>query len=238
MPEHKNTMKPSVSMRLSLVGFAAPFAVIGFAGIWTGTPAWVAAGYATVISLIVVPFAYWWVVRPASMRVAEVLYQRDMDVTTRLLNRHGITVKLLEFMALADRYGNRLSVALVGVDRVPGSTSDVSVDIRALQTVAGVLAETIRAPDRIGRYMDDGFLAILPETSMSGACRNAERIRQVVAGTRIDCRRQGDERITVSIGVTVFRRGEDIQRLLQRAGKALERARARGCNRVLSDLAA
>lgn len=164
----------------------------------------------------------------------------ELDPVTRTLNEHGITVKLLELMALGERYGNKLAIAVADVDhlclineRYGSDTGD-----RALRAIATVLSDTIRMPDRLGRNGDDQFLIILPETDIHGARQIGERLREAIAKVEIGAE-QGDlVRLTASIGVTVYRRGDDLSNLLSRATRAMKQAKLMGRNRVLTDLAA
>ncbi len=231
----------TVLTRLGVASFSALFAALGI-GIWgAGPPAWwVAAGVTALIAVIVTVLIYAWVVQPLMAHRIDDSRVDELDELTPTLSRHGITVKLFEFMALADRYGNRLSVAIVGIDHLHDLVSEFGDQARdsALEAITEVLTETIRMPDRIGRYEEDKFLTILPETNMSGACQIAERIRSAVYKTDIGITTRRKVRLTVSIGVTVFRRGEDLNQLLSRATRILAQAKTQGRNRVLTDLAA
>ncbi len=231
----------TVLTRLVVASFAGLFAAFGI-GIWgADVPSWwVPVAGTALVAVGLSALIYAWVVTPLSRHTVEASRVDELDELTQTLSRHGITVKLFEFMALADRYGNRLSLAIVGIDHLRDLVSEYGDQARdsALQTITEVLTETIRMPDRIGRYDEDKFLAILPETNMSGACQIAERIRSEVYKTDIGITTRRKVRLTVSIGVTVFRRGEDLNQLLSRATRILARAKTQGRNRVLTDLAA
>lgn len=164
----------------------------------------------------------------------------DFDSVTHTLNAGGITVKLLELMALGDRYGNKLSVAIAGVDHLKEVNKRYGREVgdRALRAIAGALAETIRMPDRLGRHADDNFLIILPETDILGAQQIAERLRCSICQVEIDADERTRIGLTASIGVTAFRRGDDLENLLSRAARAMRQAKLLGRNRVLTDLAA
>lgn len=164
----------------------------------------------------------------------------DLDPTTFVLNEQSITVKLLELIALGERYGNKLSVAILGVDhlRHVNETYGRGVGDVALRTIATALAETIRMPDRVGRHGDDRFLVILPETDIHGARQIAERLRSAVSKVAVPATQDTEVGLTVSIGVSAYRRGDDLQSLLSRATKAMTQAKLLGRNRVLTDLAA
>ncbi len=236
-----NTVTPALVVRLGVISFAGAIVAFAVGASGSGAPAWWAPfGITVLVAAGVAALTYAWVLRPLARHGADTSRADELDELTQTLSRHGITVKLFEFMALADRYGNRLSVAIVGIDHLQDLVGEYGEDARdsALQTITEVLTETIRMPDRIGRYDDDKFLAILPETNMNGACQIAERIRSAVSVTDIGVSARRKVRLTVSIGVTMFRRGEDVNQLLTRVNRILEQAKTQGRNRVLTDLAA
>jgi len=158
----------------------------------------------------------------------------------RSLEEQGITVKLLELKALGDRYGNIFSVAMIGLDHLDeiAARAGRKGTSELLHKVTSALAHTLRMPDRVGELDRGRWLVVLPETRLPGAIQIAERLRGAVSGLEV----QGGERIllqtTASVGVTSFRRGDDLHSLLDRAGKALDEAQNQGRNRVLPDLAA
>ena len=152
----------------------------------------------------------------------------------------SITVKLLELIALGDRYGNAFSVALVRLDHLEeiDENYDVSVSRRVLKEVHSALAHTLRMPDRVGEYDHGAYVVVLPETNLPGAVQIAERLRTAVSDLEITVSRRVRLRTTISVGVTCYRRGDDLRSLLDRAGAALQEAENQGRNRVLPDLAA
>lgn len=177
---------------------------------------------------------------PRAQAAAAASARLDLDPVTRTLSDHGITVKLLELMALGERYGNKLAIAVADVDHLCLINERYGKDMgdRALRAIATVLSDTIRMPDRLGRNGDDQFLIILPETDIHGARQIGERLREAIARVEIDAE-QGDlVRLTASIGVTAYRRGDDLSNLLSRATRAMKQAKLMGRNRVLTDLAA
>jgi len=170
----------------------------------------------------------------------EVVARPDFDSLTRTLNQRGITTKLLELMALGNRYGNKLAIAIAGIDHTRDINDAYGRDAgdRVLRSISDVLSETVRMPDRLGRWGEDQFLIVLPETDIHGARRIAERFRETVATVEVPVNRKETIHTTISIGVTAFRRGDDLRGFVDRALRAMEAAKHQGRNRVLIDLAA
>lgn len=160
----------------------------------------------------------------------------NMDALTRISNRRGITSSLLNAMAYANRYNHPLSVALVDVDflRNINGTHGRKAGDKALQTVAAVFADTLRMPDHAGRYGDEEFLVLMPNTSLKNASKIAERIRKGVENA--ECLSNGKKiPVTVSIGASQFHKGEDLERFLVRVEKAMTSAKTAGRNCVVAE---
>lgn len=159
----------------------------------------------------------------------------NLDPLTQVLSKQAITVNLLEAVAQADRYGNRLSVAMADVDQLQRINKDYSKDAgdRVLQSVAAMLTDALRMPDRIGRYTGQDFLIILPETTGDDATKLADRIRATVSETPVPYN-STDIDATISFGITQFHKGEDISHLLSRVEQAIVEAKKKGSNLVIN----
>lgn len=188
-----------------------------------------------IYALVILPAARLSVERRTQPRAAV----SNMDSQTRLATRASITAALLNAMAYANRYGHPLSVAMVDLDMLSAINSGLgrSAGDKALRHVAAVLVETLRMPDRAGRYGEEEFLVILPNTVIKNAVKIAERLRDGVESAETGGKGRQIP-ITVSIGVVQFRKGEDLEDCLSRAGKALAQAKRNGRNRVATDKAA
>jgi diguanylate cyclase (GGDEF)-like protein len=169
-----------------------------------------------------------------------VVHRTDTDPLTHTLNQRGLTVKLLETMALGERYGNNLALAIVGIDHLDEVVEEYSraVANKALVAIASEMTDSLRMPDVLGRWADDQFIAVLPETPLEGAKQIGERLRESVSSAQFEGRRGVMLTLTASIGVTVFRMGDDLHGLLSRATRAMNAAKSQGCDRVRTDLAA
>lgn len=144
----------------------------------------------------------------------------NIDALTRTSNERGLTISILELMALADRYGHKLSIGMIKVDGISGLKKTVADD--AMINMAGLMTESIRMPDRIGRFKADVFMVLLPESDIKGASIVASRLRENLeqGGTE-----DYAELVSVWIGMTEFQRGEDLQSLLERVEAAAEQSR-------------
>jgi diguanylate cyclase (GGDEF)-like protein len=161
--------------------------------------------------------------------------ESQYDELTQVLSRRAITVDLLETIAQSERYGNPLTVAMVDVDHLKNINDhhgqQAGDDV--LKNVAAALTEALRLPDRVGRYRDEEFLVVLPQTGVNDAIKISERIRESVSTTDIDGK-DGTFNATVSIGITEFIQGDDLGGILSRAEDAVAKAKSEGSNLVKS----
>jgi len=171
----------------------------------------------------------------AESRAENLSRQAITDPLTHIMNRRGITVALLDAMAQSERYNTPLCVALADLDRFKpiNDTYGHKAGDQVLVETAGVLSDALRMPDKVGRYGGEEFLILLPHTTLVGGRKIAERLRAavdrwsfVIGGKQT--------KLTVSIGLTQFRKGEDLEQLLARVDKALYAAKGGGRNVVVA----
>jgi len=200
---------------------------------------------ASLLAVVVAPPIYWLVLTPlrreyekrlaAESRAENLSRQAITDPLTHIMNRRGITVALLDAMAQSERYNTPLCVALADLDHFKpiNDTHGHPAGDQVLVETAGVLSDALRMPDKVGRYGGEEFLVILPHTTLVGGRKIAERLRAAV--DRWSFTIGGKKaKLTVSIGVTQFRKGEDLAQLLARVDKAMYAAKGGGRNVVVA----
>ncbi|MOA36087.1 putative diguanylate cyclase YdaM [compost metagenome] len=91
-----------------------------------------------------------------------------------------------------------------------------------------MLHSSVRATDSVARWGGEEFLIVLPYCDLAAAHKQAERIRMRIAQTQ----QPQVGQITLSIGVAQIQDNETLAGLIDRADKALYRAKKEGRNRV------
>jgi len=105
---------------------------------------------------------------------------------------------------------------------------------RLLQHVVRCIREELRGSDVLARFGGDEFIAMLPETDGKGAKEMGERIRRAIEGSTFDAR-GGDLGTTVSVGVASYPAdGGSLDVIMDKADKAMYRAKQQGRNRVVA----
>jgi diguanylate cyclase (GGDEF)-like protein len=94
-----------------------------------------------------------------------------------------------------------------------------------------ILEDVTREIDVVGRLGGEEFGVLLPNATAEGAMVVAERVRAAVAAKPIVVG-SAELKITVSIGMAVWREPEDVAALFERADRAMYAAKAAGRDRV------
>ena len=146
------------------------------------------------------------------------------DALTGLGNRRAFDDALARQMLFSMRQHCALSLLFIDIDGFKSfnDTHGHQAGDLALQQVARVLRRSVREHvDEIYRYGGDEFVVLLPATRFDEARTAAERISQVFA-------EDGVEGLGLSVGMSLYRRGEGARQFVERADRALYRAKARG----------
>lgn len=158
------------------------------------------------------------------------------DELTRSLNRRSVLAALERERSRAERSGTPFCVAMIDLDhfkRVNDSYGHAAGDA-VLRAFAAAVHDTMRMTDIFGRYGGEEFLMILVGAAQEAALEAVERIRATVAAH--DWRAiVPDAKVTMSAGLAGFRKGESVEKLLQRADRALYQAKHGGRNRTILD---
>ncbi len=132
-------------------------------------------------------------------------------------------------LAQASR-GKSLSLILTDIDffkKVNDVHGHVFADM-LLKRVSTVLLKELRPYDVLARFGGEEFIILLPNTALTGAKITAEKLRKKILND-IVLSRYG---LTMSFGVSSFKNGDNSDSLMEKADKALYKAKHEGRNLV------
>jgi len=102
---------------------------------------------------------------------------------------------------------------------------------RVLQSFATVARSCLRDDDILARYGGEEFVLLLPNTDAEQFKACCERLREAFANAQpLDVQLQAGQ-LSLSVGLTLLRTGDELDEALQRADEALYRAKHNGRNR-------
>jgi diguanylate cyclase (GGDEF)-like protein len=168
------------------------------------------------------------------LRLADVSLRSAVltDSLTGLANRRAVEERLRALTGLARLGMGPLSLVLTDLDGFAevNDYGGYAVGDRLLQAFAGLLHESCRGGDTVGRFDGEAFLMLLPGTRLDAAWNVAERVRRrtVAVGVILG---PDAPRLTASFGVVEHRPADAWSDLLKRAQTALVRAKRAGRNR-------
>ncbi len=163
---------------------------------------------------------------------SEELYRQSVtDPLTGLNNRKKLDDALSSEINRAMRYHTEVSLILADIDHFKNvnDTFGHGIGDVVLTGVADVLRRNIRITDIVGRWGGEEFLIICPITGAEDACTLAEKIRPLIKTVPV----RKDHRVSMSLGVTSFREGDDIISFMARADRALYEAKNTGRDRTV-----
>lgn len=171
----------------------------------------------------------------------ELEWQLEQLVNTDFLTGSCSRRRFLELMeqefARTRRYGGGMSVLMLDLDHFKSVNDKHGHHIgdMALKTMVQICREILREVDVIGRMGGEEFAIMLPETGDENkALEIAERLRQGIAASEIPLAMSPNSfHIATSIGVaSFFKTDTTVEVILDRADKALYKAKNSGRNRV------
>jgi len=156
------------------------------------------------------------------------------DGLTGLYNRATWQAFLDTEFQRGKRYGSEASLVMLDIDHFKpiNDTHGHPAGDQVIRKISALIKHNLRQPDLAGRYGGEEFAVILPETNLEGARCFAERLRESVEKTRIDCG-SVELAVTISLGVaTLASAHASADHWLEAADRALYKAKESGRNRV------
>jgi diguanylate cyclase (GGDEF)-like protein len=173
---------------------------------------------AIVVAFGAIAFGVTWTLDRERSRRIIAERRADTDVLTGLRSRGAIVAELERLVASAGHEGQSFSVLAIDGDGLKQMNDRYghAVGDAALLRLGGLIIETLRDSDIIGRVGGDEFLALLPRTSSAEALLIAERLRRALLP-----KEPADLTLAASVGIGQWSEGATAGALLLAADAAL-----------------
>jgi diguanylate cyclase len=161
------------------------------------------------------------------------------DSLTGISNRKHFEEMLVK--AIDEAAGQKKPLALIIIDidhfkRFNDTNGHLTGD-QVLRLVGVTMRERVKSKATLARFGGEEFGVILPDTALDSARVTAEQIRENVMSRELVKRSTGESlgKVTISLGVAAFRRGDTAVSLLERADQCMFVAKRAGRNRTVTD---
>ena len=163
-------------------------------------------------------------------------YEASYDALTGVFNQKAYKKKMHEILADVSRYGIAASLMICDIDFFMNINDKYGhkVGDLALKKLASLLREKMRINDFISRYGGEEFVIILPHTELDNALVAGERLRIYIDDAKFTYKGETIP-LTISIGISCFRKDDDIDSIFKRAESALLIAKKSGRNSVKTE---
>lgn len=156
-----------------------------------------------------------------------------IDPLTRLYNRRAMMEHFDHEIARSTRSRRPFSIVFIDLDYFKKVNDAMGHDAGdcVLVEISIRMKNMLRSQDSIGRWGGEEFVVLLSETKLSDGTIVAEKVRRGIAEAPFYA--HGEEVfVTASFGVAEFRKGDDINHVIQAADEAAYAAKMKGRNRV------
>ena len=172
-----------------------------------------------------------------STLVEESRRQATVDALTGMFNRRAFIEGATREVARADHCVMPLSLVLFDLDhfkQVNDQRGHASGD-RVLHAVGRLVQGSLRPADLCARWGGEEFVLLLPQTCAAQAKEIAERLRAAIAVEHIEDEAGEPIPISASLGVATLQCREVLDSFVDRADRAMYRAKTSGRNRVWAE---
>jgi len=160
------------------------------------------------------------------------------DELTSLPNRRAFMRRMEDEVARVQRYGFPLSFILMDLDHFKAVNDELghAAGDEVLRVYSKNILSIFRHHDMVARYGGEEFAVLLPNTDSDGAVRALNKVRRRANETRWQVNGAVSKVPTFSAGVSLYKPGESASAFIERADKALYRAKRLGRNRIELDI--
>jgi diguanylate cyclase (GGDEF)-like protein/PAS domain S-box-containing protein len=157
--------------------------------------------------------------------------EAHLDALTALPNRRDFDEMLQREILRSERYRGPLCVAMGDIDhfKIVNDSLGHHVGDAVLKSLAEFMRRRLRRSDYVARWGGEEFAILLPETTLEVAEIVLDRLRASIARHVIP---ELGRPVTLSFGITVYRRADSADELVERVDQALYQSKQSGRNQI------
>jgi diguanylate cyclase (GGDEF)-like protein len=176
------------------------------------------------------------VIAQLAKQVKELEETSNLDSLTKVYNRRALSSYLHEICS-RENVNYEIHVLILDIDdfKVINDTYGHIAGDKILIFIANILRKTLRDGDRIFRYGGEEFVIVLNRIDAILCKSITTRLLELVRKNKLIYKNQSMS-VTTSIGTTCFKTGDTEDSLMNRADKALYKAKNNGKNQMYSEV--
>ncbi|HKL01564.1 MAG TPA: diguanylate cyclase [Desulfotignum sp.] len=156
------------------------------------------------------------------------------DALTKLFNSRHFFRQIKMEIERNDRYNHALSLMILDIDLFKNynDTWGHLEGDKVLMAIGRIINSCMRSMDTAYRYGGEEFAVLLPETRLKKACVVGNRIKDLISSAVFEPQPGIRRSVTVSIGASELKEGEDFTSFIRRTDQALYKSKKDGRNRL------
>ena len=166
----------------------------------------------------------------------ELYKQANTDFLTGACNRRFFFIQAQNEIFRSQRYEHPLSLLMIDIDHfkiINDTHGHLTGDQVLLQLVKSI-QRIMRTNDLIARFGGEEFTILLLDTKEGGAISFAKKIQDEVSNIKIYSKNNALIHFTLSIGISEYKNGWDLDTLVHYADEALYKAKGAGRDQICS----
>ena len=176
------------------------------------------------------------IISQLSSQVETLERDSNLDSLTKVFNRRALSTHLDRICSQPDiKYELHLLIMDIDDFKVVNDTYGHIAGDKVLIFIANILKKTLRDGDKVFRYGGEEFIIILNRIDAIHCQTIATRLLNLIGKNKLIYKGEGLN-VTISMGSTVYVKGDTPDTIIARADKALYNAKAQGKNRICSEV--
>jgi diguanylate cyclase (GGDEF)-like protein len=160
-------------------------------------------------------------------------YLADIDLLTNINNRRVFTLKLEHSMLLHQRHNQSLCLLFLDIDNFKDVNDNFGhiIGDKVLTRIADILKTNIRKSDLLARWGGEEFVIAYVNSSIEDSIAVTEKLKSLIENDYI-LKNLNESIITASFGLTILKKEDTMDDLVNRADMAMYESKNNGKNRI------
>ena len=155
------------------------------------------------------------------------------DELTKIYNRRYLEFQINQAIKESNDFNHSFGILFIDIDHFKNvnDTYGHNIGDEILKIISSTVDANLREGDMIGRWGGEEFISIIKSSDRDKLLEIAERLRILCASSTYKDKKHTIN-VTVSIGGTLYKKGESIKEMIERADQNMYQSKETGRNKV------